>query len=281
MYTNKNNISPASGAGLSAIFVIIIVLIVLIFALTAIVTIRHITFNYKPSPQIVTKLVRSGKIDEAYAISEKLDESSVDQIIAKAKVLIAMSLKSQEQDQWRNFGQNPANWLNDDSSKKAVELLEYALQIDTGAAEAYCMLGVVQKAMGMLESAEQNLRKAILLSNPDCNCFLALASLYTMQNNLPDAEQLLRSASNKFPENVSIMKNLGLLYRHYLQKPDSAIVWMNRYLSKTKPGDRAAGPVKQELRELLQRYPEYASVDTSAWGSTRKFTQRKDTPFKK
>lgn len=281
MCADKNKSIFHSHGGMSAIFVIIIVLVVVIFTLSAILMIRHIASNYQPSPQTVTKLVRSGKIDEAFAFSERLDESSVDQIIAKAKVLIAMSLKNQEKDQWRNFGQNPANWLNDDSSRKAVELLENALQIDTGAVEAYCLLGVVQKAMGMLESAELNLRKAIHLINPECDCYLALASLYTMQNNLPDAEQLLRSASNKFPENVSVMKNLGLLYRHYLQKPDSAIVWMNHYLSKTTPDDRSAGPVKQELRELLQRYPEYASVDTSGWGSTRKFTQRKDTPFSK
>ncbi len=279
MGTNKNATILHSHGGLSAVFVIITVLVVVIFALTVFVTVRHIASTYKPSSQTVTNLVRKGKIQEAYAFAEKLDESSADQIIAKAKVLIAMSLKSQEQDRWRNFGQNPSNWLNDDSSKKAVELLQYALQIDTSSAEAYCLLGVVQKEMGMFESAEQNLHKAILLNNPECDCFLALASLYTMQSKLPDAEHLLQSASNRFPENVSVMKNLGLLYRHYLQMPDSAIVWMNRYLSNTKPEDRAAGPVKQELRELLQRYPEYASVDTSAWGRTRKFTQRKDTPF--
>ncbi|HEX2955243.1 MAG TPA: hypothetical protein VHO70_00320 [Chitinispirillaceae bacterium] len=281
MRGNKNNKAISTNCGLSTIFIVIIVLVVMFFTITAIITIRHITLNYTPSPKVVVKLVRNGNIDKAYAISEKLDDSSVDQIIAKVKVLIALSLKNQEKDKWRNFGQNSENWLDDDSSKKAAALLEYALQIDSGSAEGHCLLGVLQKEMGKLDAAGSNLLKAIQLKNPDCDCYLALASLYTMQSRLPDAELLLHSAADKFPENVSVMKNLGLLYRHYLQKPDSAIIWMNRYLSVTKPDDRAAGQVKQDIRELLQRYPEYASVDTSAWGSTRKFTQRKDTPFRK
>jgi Tfp pilus assembly protein PilF len=265
--------------GFSVLFIILSTLVIIIFTLTAIVTIRHIIFNYKPSSKTVDRLIRKGKIDEAYSFSEKLDESSVEQLIAKAKVLIAISLKNQENNQWRDFGINTTNWLDDASSIRAVELLETALQLDSCAADAYCLLGVVQKEMGKLETAELNLRRAINLNCTNYECFLALASLYSQQEKFSDAEQILRNAVQLFPGNVSAMKNMGYLYRYYIQKPESAIVWMNNYLSNTSSEDRSSGDVKHELRDLLQRYPEYASVDTSAWGTTRKFSQRKDTPF--
>jgi tetratricopeptide (TPR) repeat protein len=259
--------------------IIISIFIIVLFSLTAIITIHHIVSNSKPSSDTVERLIRKGKIDKAYSFSEKLDEKGVNQLVAKAKALIAISLKNQEDDLWKSFGTDPANWL-DENSKKAVELLETALQIDSGASEVYCLLGVVQKEMGNFESAELNLRRAIHQNSTDPQCYLALASLFTLQEKITDAEQILIDASSRFSENLSVMKNLGYLYRYYLHKPESAIIWMNKYLTKTSSDDRSSGSVKQELRELLQRYPEYANVDTSAWvGGNRKFTQRKNTPF--
>ncbi|MBN1601493.1 MAG: hypothetical protein JW915_07790 [Chitinispirillaceae bacterium] len=265
--------------GISAVVIILSTFIIILFTLTAIVTIRHIISNSKPSPDTVERLIRKGKIDKAYSFSEKMDETSVEQLVAKAKVFIALSLKNQENDLWKSFGTDPANWL-DENSKKAVELLETALQIDSGVPEVYCLLGVVQKEMGNFESAELNLRRAIRLNSTDPQCYLALASLFTLQENFSDAQQILSDAFCLFPDNVSVMKNLGYLYRYYLHKPESAIVWMNTYLTKTSSDDRSSGSIMRELRELLQRYPEYATVDTSAWGrGNRKFTQRKNTPF--
>ena len=276
---SKTSIYSCS-SGFSALFIVISCLVVMVTIFAGIIMVNHIRYNYTPSAKTIERLIGKGKLDEAHAMvyKTKLTTAGVD--ILKAKVHIALSLKEHSDNHWQTFGVNPEDWLDDDNSRVAVDLLKDAIALDPSSAVAHCLLGVVLKEMGKLDEAEENLLSARNLDPSSVDSYLALSSLYALQSRYNDAENVLRSASTLHPENPYIMKNLGFLYRFHIQKPESSIVWLNRFLSNADPNDNDIGVAKAEFRELIQRYPEVVQVDTTVWGIKRNFIAREKSPFK-
>jgi Tfp pilus assembly protein PilF len=134
--------------------------------------------------------------------------------------------------------------------------------------------------MGRFPEAEMDLTRALQIDSSFTDAYSGLASMYIFQTKYSDSEKMLKTAYTYDPDNPLISKNLGFLYRFYIQKPESSIVWLNRFLNVASPADREIGLAKSELREMMQRYPEASSIDTSKWGQMRTFVARQKTPFK-
>ena len=122
---------------------------------------------------------------------------------------------------------------------------------------------------GWFSVAETEFLSVLQIDSKHVNARINLGALYTEMKRFDLAEQELRNALNMEPDNPSIAKNFAYLYRFYIKKPDSAIIWANRYLNMEPQNDMDVNYVRNELVEMLQRYPEYTPKEPMTWKKER------------
>jgi tetratricopeptide (TPR) repeat protein len=227
---------------------------------------QFIINRFSPSYSNAERLLRSGKLDEAFVITEGIKTESAEKMLLRGKIFLAKSLQQQKKSGWRHYGNDTHDWLQGPEVDSALACFNKARFLKGGDhALAMYYLGVVYKEKGWFQDAEDALQESLRLDPDNINARLALSSLFSQIDNLPKAMQLLDEAYQLAPNNPQVAKNTAFLYRFHLEIPESSIVWLNRYLDLAEPGDIDINEAKIEIQELLARYPEYAPKETPAW----------------
>jgi len=94
---------------------------------------------------------------------------------------------------------------------RAIEHFENGLRLFAGNAEVLNDLGNCYRKIGALSKAAESFQRAMVVSDSG-NIVLNLAEVYTAQKRFDQAEQVLRSAIQKAPENGDIYFGLAAAY---------------------------------------------------------------------
>lgn len=108
---------------------------------------------------------------------------------------------------------------------EAIDTLSKAIAADPSRADLHTNLAILKGAGGRdLNSAREELDKAISLDNKNVQAHLAMSSLMSAQNNLPGAEDELKKASAADPTNLQARTALAALYLRENKMPEAETV---------------------------------------------------------
>ena len=234
--------------------------------------IRHINSKWSPTAKNAQELIKKKKYAEALAIIEKAEKGREDNallLVEKGKVWFSLALEREQRTRWKDYGKDEKDWLNSQEASKAEVCLKKAVDIDPDNTDAHYLLGLLYMEKGWYSVAETEFLSVLRVDREHVNALINMGVLYTEMKRYDLAERELRNALRLEPENPPIAKNLAYLYRFYLDKPDSAMVWANRYLNFEPENDMDINYVRKELVEMLQRYPEFIPKEPMKWKKER------------
>lgn len=263
--------------GLSFPVILVIGSIISTVLVTAVLLVHIINFNFKPSLKNVERLKQKGRFEEALAFINQIDSVSSDVILLRAELLFYKALQNRKDEKWRTYGTNESDWFRSEEIDSAVAQLKKIVESEDGEklSKACYYLGQIYSEKGWFYEAEKQFQKVLQVDQSHKDAKLALSSLYAKLSRFPEAENLLRNTYTEKPEDPDVSKNMAYLYRYYIDLPESAIVWLNRYLNNARPRDLDANQCRNELEDLLQRYPEYCPIEPQNWRKQdRKFKAR-------
>jgi tetratricopeptide (TPR) repeat protein len=263
--------------GLSFPVILVIGSIVSTVLVTAILLVHVINSNFKPSLRNAERMMQKGRFEEALAFINQIDSNSSDFILLKAEILFLKALQSRKDEKWKNYGNDESDWFRSEEIDSAVVLLKKIAESEKGEklSKACYYLGQIYGEKGWFYEAERQFQTVLQIDPNNKDAKLALSSLYAKISRFPEAESLLRKTYLEKPGDPDVSKNMAFLYRYYIDLPESAIVWFNRYLNNARPRDLDVNHCRNELEDLLQRYPEYCPLEPQNWRKQgRKFKTR-------
>lgn len=273
----------ANRRGLSVVAVILAGFILAFFSLVVILAVRGIAHRWSPSIDNAERLLARGKYDEALTLARRVEtsgEREVERLVLLGKLRLAKAWEQQHRENWRNYGKDENDWMPTEHASRAESRFKQALELQPDYRDAHYYLGILYMEKGWFSAAESEFL-SILRSHPDqAPARINLGVLYTRMDRYREAEEELRSVWRSDDENVAAARNLAFLYRYYLEIPESAMVWSNRYLN-LEP-ERSSGPtasldrsfVKRDLQRMLKRYPEFALDEKRQWEKQPRFKPR-------
>lgn len=259
-------------------FLILLTGIVLAAAMaTALVVFKQFDSFNSPHTDTIFKFINNGKLDGALNLVEKLPQNHSQKFLLKGKILALKAMDIRNKERWIHYGDDPDDWFKDEFVDSAIVYLnEVAQENDHYASDAHFMLGVIYKEKGWFQMSETEFKAALSKDSSNTNVRLGLAALYVSQEKFNDAEIHLQNAYSKDTANPLISKNMAFLYKYYLYKPESSLVWFNRFLKSAPRKDLDVNLAKNECKEIADRYPEYVPSGPQYWLDPQpKFKARK------
>jgi tetratricopeptide (TPR) repeat protein len=228
--------------------------------------IHFISFNIQPSVRNLEKLIKKGNYPQAARLIKDMDASDEKFYLVNGKIWLYKALEKQKSQRWKLYGTNSRDWFSSDEVDSSLAFFQDALGGTTlQQAEAYLFLGIIYKEKGWLGQAEEAFLESLSRNENLIDARIALSSLHVQQNRFSDAENELRKAFEESAKNPDISKNMAFLFHYYIKKPDSAMVWFNRYLNHINDRDLDVNIAKKEFLDLIARYPEYAPSEPQTW----------------
>lgn len=267
----------SSSKGLSFPVIIIIGSIISTVLIVALFIVHFINLNFKPSIKNVERLMQKGRFEEALFCVREIGSESSEISLLKAEILLFKTLQHRKDEGWRKYGTDEADWFKSEEIDSAIIELKNIAETDKGKnlEQAHYYLGQIYSEKGWYSEAENLFLSTLQMNKDHRDAKLALSSLYTKLSRFSEAENLLRSSFYEKPKDPDVAKNMAYLYRYYIDMPESAIVWFNRYLNNSRPRDLDINHCKTELEDLIQRYPEYSPKEPQNWRKQgKKFTAR-------
>jgi len=253
--------------------------------LAFVLAVRHIHVIYSPTVQNSERLLARGKPREAKVLLDKMREArqrpDAKTLLLRGKVLFAVLLEQLREERWGSYGVNPNNWLSHPLAEEAEQCFLDAMAFSPNDPEIRRVLGNLYREQGRFRDAEAALRSALELDGSDAEAYLALGLLYAEGGRLDAARRALYAAWEFGEGSPKIAKNIALFHRFYANAPESSIVWFSRYLDCGPARDADINMVRAELRDLLERYPDFEGYRretptqaTANRGAKRTFTPR-------
>jgi tetratricopeptide (TPR) repeat protein len=264
--------------GMSLAAIVAIGLVIAFFLAIAVFSIRSFTgFAWSPSVDKIDRLLKIGKYKEALRLAQARGgrEPSASALLQQGRVWMALAWKRQNEEGWKHYGTNERDWLDCPEADKAEQVLQQALTKEPDNPQARHLLGTLYMERGWFRSAETELRTVLRQDSNFVRARISLGALYSRMDRLDAARQQLLAAHRVEPDNPDVAKNLSLLYRFYLDRPDSAMLWANRYLNLNPKGDWEINLIRDEMEEMLQRYPEYSPSEPMDWKDKNRFPSRR------
>ena len=258
------------GKGLSVPVIVSIGILLALLSLVVVFTIQFITNRFSPTASNAERYLQRGKLDEAFAMSAKVPGETADKALLRGRVFLAFALKQQKDDGWRHYGTDTHDWLKGPEIDSALVCFKKAIASDKKSARGWYWLGIVYKQKGWFPEAEDALHESLRLDPENIDTQLALGSLYPLLGRPRNAVPHLLDAYRQKPDNPQVAKNLALIYRFYLEKPESAMIWYNRYLNNALPADIAVNQARIEMNDLIARYPEFAPKEIQRWQQNKR-----------
>jgi len=261
--------------GLSFPVILAIGSIISTVLVTSIILIHIINLNFKPSLKNAERLMQKGRFEEALSFIDQINSGSSDVILLKAELLFFKALQHRKDEKWKTYGNDELDWFRSEEIDSAIVLLKKIVESESEEklTKACYYLGQIYNEKGWFYEAEKQFQKVLQIAPNHKDAKLALSSLYAKLSRFPEAESLLRKTYLEKPNDPEVSKNMAFLYRYYIDLPESAIVWLNRYLNNARSRDLDVNHCRNELEDLLQRYPEYSPVEPQNW-------RKKDRKFK-
>ena len=262
--------------GLSFPVILIAGIILAAAFLSTVLLVRYISHKYSPSISNAEKYLNKGRLNEAFALTEKVDNDSPRLLILKGRIFLALSLRKQRGDNWKKYGVDSTDWLKGEEIENALRCFKDAITLDPLSADAHYYLGYVYKEKGWYSEAKSEYNSALEINPGRIDVRVGLSSLFTRMDHIAEAQEVLRDAYKMAPDDPTVAKNMAFLFRYYIDTPESAMVWFNRYLNNVTDRDFDVNIAKKEFQDLTERYPEYIPSEPQDWrDKTPHFVPRK------
>lgn len=251
-------------------------LIISFFILLLVALFRFVDFSASRSTKEVEKMIKKADYVKALASLENSADrmGQTDLYLQKAMVWMALAWERQNRDSWKQYGTNGRNWLDVAEADSAEKYLKEVIRIEPQQWHAHFQLGNLYVERGWFSAAEASFVSALRYNEESTDVRISLAALYGRMRKYELAEQELTTLAKRNPDHPGIAKNLGFLYRFYLDDPQRAMLWLNRYLNHADRSDRDVNFARAELENLLQRYPEYVPQEPQNWRKKSRFSAR-------
>jgi len=249
---------PSQGLPVSSIVVIGVFIAIALFM--AGIGARHFYMKSAPSLKNSQRLLALGKPAEAKELLDKMGPPKRPDsraLLHRGKVLYALLLSQLREERWGSYGQNPDNWIKHPLAEEAERCFLDAMAMTPNDPDIRQLLGNLYREQGRFSDAEIILRSAIEIDDSNSEAFLALGLLYAEGGRLDASHRALMAAWELGEGDPRIAKNIAYFYRFYLNAPESSIVWFSRYIDSNPRRDPDINVIRAELRELLERYPEF------------------------
>jgi tetratricopeptide (TPR) repeat protein len=255
MNTNEKRLS------LSAIILVGIFCAVLILA--SVLVLRHIHIFFSPTMANTERLLERGRPREAKALLDRMqpDKKRGDSnaLLLRGKTLFAVLMEELREERWGSYGLNPENWLDHPLAAEAERYFLDAMAVSPNNPEIRLTLGNLYREQGRFSDAEIILRSALEIDASNSGIFLALGLLYAEGGRNEAADRALKAAWELDEGNPRIAKNIAYFYRFYANAPEASIIWFSRYLDADPRHDPDINLIRAELRNLIERYPEFSA----------------------
>lgn len=267
--------------GLSFPVVVIIGVIISALTLSSIFVFNYVNSRWSPSTENADRLLKRRKYEQAIAVIEKNDnaDKNIPLLIEKGRIWMTLAWENENREGWSQYGLDESEWLKSAESDSSVKYFKKVLDLDKQNRDAHYYLGVIFMDKGWYSAAQEHFMDILNVDKDDFETRNVLGVLYTRMRQYPQALREFQAAWKLNSESVSTAKNLATLYRRNLNRPDSAMVWMNRYLNMNPQRDPDAGRMRVDLTDMIKRYPEHKLTEPMDWYGKRDFTARGDKAF--
>lgn len=264
-----------SNSGLTFSVILICGITISFFILIIVFFIQHFQTQWSPTMKNVEKLVNKRKYDEALTLINRAgNPKNVLFIIEKGKIELLRALEHEKATHWSQYGKNEKDWFNSEKVRNAEQLFLKAIKLKPDNRDAHLYLGTIYMKKGWFSLAETEFLSILRKNKRDCKARINLGILYTKMDRYLMAEKELLEVFEIAPNEPTIAKSLAVLYRFYLNRPDSAMIWANRYLNLEPQNDLDISFIRKELNEMIQRYPEYSLYEPMRWKKKPRFKKR-------
>jgi tetratricopeptide (TPR) repeat protein len=270
-----------SRSGLSFPVILLSGVIAAIFLCIATLAVNHVLKTWSPTKKNIDRLIMKRRYNDALSLMKTrgsaLHDSS-DVLVLMGKIWLAVAWERMNLDRWKSYGKNEEDWFDLPEASTAEKFFLQALEHGQANADAHYFLGILYMEKGWYAAAEIEFLEALKVRPDDIRTKQNLGVLYSKMDRPDEAARELLGAHDLDPENTSIMKNLCFLYRYYLDKPDSGMLWANRYLNMHPEDDLDMNAVREEFRTMSERYPELMPDEPLMWQKPRRFKSLYRTP---
>lgn len=237
--------------------------------------------RWAPSRENAHRLLKRRKYDQAMAVIEKSENSSrnIPLLIEKGRIWMTLAWEKENREGWKNYGLDENEWLKSKESDSSVTSFKKVLLLDKNNRDALYYLSIISMDKGWYGAAEEYLMRLLKNNRNDDEGRNILGVLYSRKRQYSQALREFRTAWKINDKEISTAKNLATLYRQKFDQPDSAMVWMNRYLNMNPQRDSDAGRIRVDLEDMIRRYPEIKLTEPMNWYGKREFTARGETAF--
>ena len=143
------------------------------------------------------------------------------------------------------------SYLKKEDYSSAIELLEKIIAVEKRVPSPFINLGMAYSKKGDVEKAEKNLLMAVKieLTHPIANNQLGL--LYRKKGEFDNAKKAYTNVLTDYPDNLPILKNLGILCELYMRDLACALTSYEHYLS-LRPDDKVMKIWVADLRQRVK-----------------------------
>lgn len=120
---------------------------------------------------------------------------------------------------------------------KAEEIFYNMTRANPNLSGPYANLGVILKTKKDYQNAEIALRRALELNPENPEIYNHLGLVYRESGRFNNAFEIYKQGLEFAPENSNLLRNTGILLELYLNTPEAALPYYQRYLEK-KPDDK-------------------------------------------
>ena len=100
--------TTSGGKGLSAPAVVLIGMVLSLLSLFAILSVRFLAGRFSPTVANAERCIRKGKLEEGFALADKIKAGVVVREMLRGKLFLARGLQKRDGNQWRAYGTDPA-----------------------------------------------------------------------------------------------------------------------------------------------------------------------------
>lgn len=241
----------------------ILVALFIAFSLTAIMyMVNNYHSKHTPSIKVANKYYEKGEPEKSLNVLNNLPNNIKGQsgtLYKMGQNWYLKAWKEQSENHWKDYGKDPQDWFKGESVDKALHFFKEAQRDSVYRADATFYIALIYMQKGWYQKSTREFKNLFKLDPRHKEGILNYAVLLSREGKYREAEQVLLDGIKMYPDFSEYYKNLFWLYDFYLNEPDKAVSFGDRYKKLAPKNDFAVLRVNNELIDLLARYPELKS----------------------
>ncbi|WP_162146736.1 tetratricopeptide repeat protein [Chitinivibrio alkaliphilus] len=189
------------------------------------------------------------------------ERGSAENLLLFGKAAYLATWQAYEEDSWRTYAEDLDDWFSSPLLLEGIQALQRAAEVDETAESALLYLGVIFMERGMFDSSRVYYERLLRRNTSHYQGLVNYGVLLSRMGKNERARAVLQEAEQRYPDDPAVIKNLFWLYLYTLHEYETAVEYGDRYvrIAREQRGVHDLPKVIQEMRHILERFPEYDS----------------------